>query len=67
MKYSMQLLYIMFAIYLTFVVWIVDANTAVSQNVNIGYITYFHFIHCHRFCLGRNGPCSKNTKYYSGM
>ena len=31
MKYLIQLLYIVFAIYLNFVAWIVSARTAVSQ------------------------------------
>ena len=43
MKYSMQLLYIVFAIYLTFVVWSVDADK-VSQNLNFVQMTYLLLI-----------------------
>ena len=57
MKYSVQLLYIVLAIYLTFVAWSVDANTAVSQYFNLGYMTYIHFLQCRRYCLANNGPC----------
>ena len=67
MKYSIQLLYIVLAIYLTFVVWTVDANTEVSQYFNLGYMTYIHFVQCRRYCLANNGPCPKNSPNHSGM
>ena len=67
MKYSLQLLYIVLAIYLTFVVWSVDANTAVSQYFNLGYMTYIYFIQCRRYCWAKNGPCPKSSPNYAGM